>query len=147
MMRRIALLLALLFVAAAAWVRLAPEDAARLHVDPETAPDPDVGHGRSRYAEGPVYPVPPAEALAALDAIATAEPRTERIAGSPEDGRITWVQRSRLMGYPDYVTAEARAADGGAQVSILSRQRFGKGDMGVNAARVARWRDALAARF
>ena len=92
-----------------------------------TAADPDVTLPEgTRSAEG---------WLAALDAVAMAEPRVERLAGSPAEGRITWVQRSAVVGFPDYVTAEAAGADR----AIWSRSRYGRGDFGVNRARVKRW--------
>jgi uncharacterized protein (DUF1499 family) len=77
----------------------------------------------------------PADLLARLDAIALATPRTIRLAGSPADGRITWVTRSLLWGFPDYTTAEARP-DG---LYIHARLRFGRSDLGVNAARLQDW--------
>ena len=68
------------------------------------------------------------------------DPRTERVAGAPGEGRITWVQRTRLWGFPDYITADAQPAPGGGtRLEILSRLRFGREDMGVNRTRVTRW--------
>ena len=52
---------------------------------------------------------------------------------------MTWITRSRLFGFPDYTTAEVRS-DG---LYVWSRLRFGKGDMGVNAARLNGWALAL----
>jgi len=77
----------------------------------------------------------PAAALARLDAIAMASPRTRRLAGSPAEGRITWISRSRLWGFPDYTTAEATPG----RLVIHARQRFGSDDWGVNAARLQDW--------
>ena len=81
----------------------------------------------------------PANILAALDKIALASPRTNRLAGSQADGRITWVSRSLILGYPDYITAEAIQTSQGTRLDILSRQRYGNGDQGVNAARLTNW--------
>ena len=92
------------------------------------------------------------EVLAQLDAVAMATPRTTRIAGSPEEDRITWQVRSAFWGFPDYVTAEVeqRASIGttfsegpGVMLHIVSRQRFGSGDHGVNAARLTSWLSAF----
>ncbi len=77
--------------------------------------------------------------LARLDAIAMATPRTIRLAGSANEGRITWVTRSRVWGFPDYTTAEI----GPIGLTIFARLRFGGGDYGVNAARLRAWLDAL----
>ena len=78
-----------------------------------------------------------------LDAAALAEPRTTRIAGDPADGFATYVQRSALWGFPDIVSARAVADADGARLALWSRSRFGYSDLGVNAARVARWRAAV----
>ncbi len=135
-------ILVLLFLAGTAWVRLAPSDPARWHVDPAAA---ETGAGRfvvrpeGGDIAGPVLPMPPAEALAALDAVARATPRTQVLAGSVEEGRITYVTRSLLWGFPDYTTVEAVPVEGGARLVIFARLRFGESDMGVNAARVRGW--------
>ena len=52
-----------------------------------------------------------------------------------DQGRITWITRSLLWGFPDYTTAEVRA-DG---LYLFARLRFGGGDNGVNAARLRNW--------
>lgn len=144
---KIALIVILLLVAAGlAYVRLAPSDPAAWHVDPATATP---GPGRAVVLpEGgdrpsPVLPEPPAEALARLDAIAMATPRTERLAGSVEEGRITYVTRSKWIGFPDYTTVAAVPVEGGTALEIFARLRFGQSDLGVNAARVDRWLGAL----
>ncbi|WP_435259218.1 DUF1499 domain-containing protein [Thioclava sp. FR2] len=77
----------------------------------------------------------PADLLSRLDVIAGAAPRTERLAGSIEDGRITWITRSALWGFPDYTSAETRE-DG---LYVYARLRFGRDDFGVNAARLSDW--------
>lgn len=78
---------------------------------------------------------PPEALLAQLDQIARATPRTTVFAGDLASGRITWVTRSRLWGFPDYTTAERRA-DG---LYLSARLRFGQSDLGVNAARLTDW--------
>ena len=77
----------------------------------------------------------PKDLLARLDALAMATPRTQRLAGSVEEGRITWQTRSLLWGFPDYTTADVRA-DG---LYVHGRLRFGRSDLGVNAARLTDW--------
>ncbi len=84
-----------------------------------------------------LLPGTPAEVLARLDAIALATPRTRAIAAT--DTLTTWESRSKLMGFPDYVTVEVAAAPEGTRLDIFSRQRFGGGDGGVNAARLKAW--------
>ncbi|PJF10981.1 DUF1499 domain-containing protein [Pseudorhodobacter sp. MZDSW-24AT] len=81
----------------------------------------------------------PQELLVRLDKAAMATPRTMRLAGSEEEGRVTWVTRSAFWGFPDVTTAEVRE-DG---LYVLARLRFGREDMGVNAKRLRRWLAAL----
>ncbi len=124
--------------ALAAWVRLAPSDPARWHIDPARG----VSGANAQRAEAAV-PLPPAAALGALDAVAMAWPRTQRLAGSPAEGRITYITRTRLMGFPDYTTVAALPAGEGSRLVLFARARFGQSDLGVNAARVAAWLAAL----
>ncbi|RYI27344.1 MAG: DUF1499 domain-containing protein [Acetobacteraceae bacterium] len=120
------------------YVRLAPSDPARWHVGLAEGTLPGNAHvfcirPDNRY--GPIQGNPK-DLLARLDAIAMATPRTERLAGSAAEGRITWVTRSAVMGFPDYTTAEVLE---GPSLCIVGRQRFGSEDMGVNAARIGAW--------
>lgn len=116
------------------YVRLAPSDPSVWHVAPvaEGAPGEVVaaeGAASLRLqGDGPAL-------LARMDAVAMATPRTVRLAGSVEEGRITWITRSALWGFPDYTTAQV-TPDG---LTVYARLRFGRGDMGVNAARLRNW--------
>jgi hypothetical protein len=136
-----------------AWIRLAPVDVARWHMalptdtrvldaascaDGVTSIGPGAG-GRASCSLGDT----PQSVLSRLDAIALASPRTRRIAGSPDEGRITWETRSRIMGFPDYTTAQASVAGAATRLDVISRQRIGEGDMGVNAQRLKDWLSQL----
>jgi len=88
-----------------------------------------------------LVPGTPGEVLAKLDAIALAGPRTIKLAAT--DNLVSWESRSQFMGFPDYITAEVAAAPEGTKLDIFSRQRFGGGDMGVNAARLKAWLSQL----
>ena len=133
-------------VAAAAYVRLAPSDPARWH----TEPDPVAITDCTRLTTTPdgarvscLHDLDPAALLARLDSIALATPRTTRLAGSAESGRITWVTRSLLWGFPDYTTAQATLTPQGTRLDVHARLRFGRSDLGVNAARLGAWLGAL----
>ncbi len=136
-----------LFAAAAfaAYVRLAPSDPGRWHVPLDTATAPDCtvhpAEGSATYAC--LSQDPPETLLQRLDAIATATPRTTRLAGDPATGRITYITRSALWGFPDYTTAQATPTPQGTRLDLYARLRFGRGDMGVNAARLTDWSNAL----
>ncbi len=77
----------------------------------------------------------------AFDAVALSEPRTTRLAGAPAEGWTTYVQRSGLFGFPDYISVRVIEAEGGdgAMLAIYSRSRYGHSDLGVNAKRIRRW--------
>jgi hypothetical protein len=129
-----------------AYVRLAPTDVAQWNALPQIA---------ALEAVAPVDQVipltggaalhlsaekgAPAVLLGKLHTIAMATPRTTRLAGSLEEGRITWVTRSALWGFPDYTTAEVRP-DG---LYLYARLRFGREDFGVNAKRLSDWLSRL----
>lgn len=137
----VVVLLALIAVLAA--IRLAPNDPLTWHSDPLTATRTTPGGWLVRPSGGdaaaPDYATAPAVLLAALDRIALATPRTNRLAGSLAEGRITYITRSRLMGYPDFTTVAVATGPDGNQPVLFARQRFGDGDQGVNRARVEDW--------
>lgn len=129
-----------------AYIRLAPSDPAVWHISPVTAAA--VGQGSCLDAivtqtngarVACLSTDSPESFLSRLDAIALATPRTNRFAGTPQVGRITWITRTALMGYPDYTTAEVTLTPTGTRLDIHARQRFGAGDWGVNAARLSAW--------
>jgi len=130
-MKILATFLLVLILAGLAFIRLAPSDPARWHQMPESVTDRDLDGGAMRRVEGD---------LAALDAIIRDTPRTRVLAGSPDQGMITYVSRSRVFGFPDYTTVR----QSGDMLEIYGRLRFGKSDLGVNAARINGWLDRLA---
>ncbi len=133
-------LLALFVLSVVLWVRLAPSDPARWHVDPATAPDP----ATPNFARAErVVALPPHEVRARLDAIAAAEGAT--VLAEDASG-VTYLARTRRMRYPDYVSIRLDdAGDGTTRLQAFSRSRFGRSDMGVNAARLNRWLGKLGA--
>ncbi len=137
----------------AALLRLAPEDAAAWHQDPLTVQRQ--GNGNSVLVapaglaastvdeEAPVYPVPPEELMMALDAAALSRPRVRRLAGEPAALFATYVERSTVMAFPDYISVRVLPAEGGSTLAIYSRSRYGSNDWGVNRTRVSAWLEAL----
>ncbi|MCA8878475.1 MAG: DUF1499 domain-containing protein [Rhodobacteraceae bacterium] len=132
-----------------AWIRLAPGDPARWHVDPLSVETPvPVGHFLIRPvggdSQGPDFAMPPEELLAAFDNVARSQPRVTVLAGSVADGMITYVARSRWFGFPDYVSVRALPdGQGGSRLALFARQRFGRADMGVNRARTEAWLERM----
>lgn len=120
----------LVIVAVLAYVRLAPSDPARWHRMPENITNRDLEGGVMRQVTGD---------LATLDGIIRATPRTRVLAGEVGQGMVTYVTRSRVIGFPDYTTVRQDSE----ALEIFGRLRFGKSDLGVNAARVDGWLQRL----
>ena len=122
-------LIILLIIAGLAYIRFAPSDPEVWHVDPQVTADQDLAAGvRRRIPAGD-------DVLSELDRIILSTPRTELVAGSVDEGRITYVTRSQWMGFPDYTTVQ-QVED---QIELYARARFGQSDLGVNKARVEGW--------
>lgn len=131
-----------------AFVRLAPLDPAVWHVSLENVRRSGKPNDIRIRPEGgdiaaPVFAMTPELLAERIASIALGEPRTRLLAGSPAEGRMTFVQRSALWGFPDLVTVETLPAPGGATFRLWSRSRFGYSDLGVNRARAERWLQAL----
>jgi len=127
------IVIAAVFLGAQAWVRLAPGDPGRWHVDPGVAP--------KTFKNGLIHvQAGDGAAFARLDDVIRASARTRVLAGDISDGRITYVTRSLFWGFPDYTTVQL-GADG--QIIIYARARFGRSDLGVNQARVQAWLQRL----
>ena len=142
------ILVALLALALVLYIRLAPMTAERWHLDPATAarpatPNAHILRDDDGDAPAPILPAPPDAVAQALETVAGQEPRVTRLAGSAAEGHVTYVQRSRLIGYPDAISIRLTAEGDGTRVELFSRSRFGYSDGGVNAARVSRWMGAL----
>ncbi len=148
-MKILFLVLLIAFAGLLAYIRLAPSPVARWHVDlagPELRSGPGSALVRvGSDIESPVFSETADSLLMRLDAIARATPRTHVLAGGLQDGKITYITRSKLWGFPDYTTVKAVPVDGGPQAVIYGRLRFGQSDHGVNRARILGWLKQLAA--
>jgi uncharacterized protein (DUF1499 family) len=91
----------------------------------------------------PIVPLPPEEVLRLVQEVLAEEPRLALVAADAGKGTLRYVQRSRLMRFPDTINVKVVATDGGSAVLIYSRSQLGRGDMGVNLARVERWVDLI----
>ena len=122
-----------LVVLVGAYIRLAPSYPALWHVAPVGDADRDLKGGVIRVVEtGP-------DGLANLDSIARATHRTSVLAGSVDEGMITYITRTKVIGFPDYTTAQ----QDGDILRVHARLRFGRSDFGVNRDRVDEWLAAL----
>lgn len=125
--------LALAFAIFAIWVRVAPTDASQWHADPVTAPDT----GRPNMARVDRVVAGTPEAVSQAIATRAEAEGAERLAGDALFG--TWMVRTALMRYPDYVSIRLLPEGDSTRVQAFSRSRFGYSDRGVNRARLRRW--------
>lgn len=146
--RTMGLFLAVVIIAClglTALIRLAPSDPALWHRDPREAMPAGLPRNELRRMPGGAFLILSSDPetanglLASLDHIALATPRTSRLAGSLQEGRVTWITRGALWGFPDYTTAQVHP-DG---LYVHARLRFGRSDLGVNAARLESWLSRL----
>lgn len=79
--------------------------------------------------------VPPTTAFAQVRRLAESMGWTI-IAAVPDEGRIEAIAQTRWFGFEDDIVLRIRADGDGARVDIRSKARIGRGDRGVNAARV-----------
>jgi uncharacterized protein (DUF1499 family) len=92
-------------------------------------------------------PLDPPAALTLVEAVASGMPRWTITRRDPQAGELEAVATSQLFGFQDDVILRVRPdASGGSRVDMRSKSRDGKGDRGVNAARIRAFETALASR-
>lgn len=90
--------------------------------------------------EAPVFARPAQEMFSVVESAVAHEPDLQKTGSDEARGTLRFVQRSRLMRYPDTINVKVMALpDGGSTVLIYSRSQLGRGDLGVNRARIERW--------
>ncbi|GHE05326.1 hypothetical protein U879_02855 [Defluviimonas sp. 20V17] len=134
---------------AALWVRLAPNPATDWAVNPLVAGHPGMENGYLIRPENgdqaaPIYPVSAPDLARRIDAIARSWPRTRLLAGSPAQGEMTYITRSRIWGFPDFTSIKVLPEGTNSTFAAFARARFGKSDFGVNRTRLKAWLNALA---
>ncbi len=96
--------------------------------------------------EPPVYRLEPSALLARLREIVRADANTAELSCGTDCGeRARFIQYTRLMHYPDTIDIAVFPTTGGSTFAIYSRSLVGRGDFGVNRARIERWLAALGA--
>lgn len=106
-----------------------PHDA--LAAPPEFRPPPDIF---TRY-----YSVPPDRLYAAVRQAALAQPRTFLLAAFDDRRQLHFVQRSRLLNFPDIVTVQVTPE---SRLIMWSRSSYGYYDFNVNLKRLELWQAA-----
>jgi len=149
-MLKILIALLLASAAAAIYVRLAPSDPKIWHIDPLKAKLPNRPNAFLMLPDSAKNPSQvfdkDAKTLAlAFDSLALSKPHVQRLAGDPADLFTTYIARTPLMRFPDYISVRAvDLGNGRAALAIFSRARFGYSDRGVNRKRILAWLAALA---
>ncbi|SFH22132.1 Protein of unknown function [Palleronia marisminoris] len=126
----IAIVTALAALGVAIWVRNISVPVARYHERFEVLQE-------DRLSQGGFVAVRPTddEGFARLVEVIATSPRTTSLAGRVEEGHVSFVTRTRVMGFPD-VTNVTRTERG---LAIRGHLVVGKGDMGVNRRRIEGW--------
>jgi Protein of unknown function (DUF1499) len=97
--------------------------------------------------EAPVFDVPVQQLQVAWDGMLAEQPRLQILRRDVTNIQIDYVQRSRLLRFPDLITVRfVPIDDAHSTLAIYSRSVWGKGDMGVNRTRVEEWLARLKAR-
>ena len=130
-------------------MRSVDDDPAVWHVDPASAsrtgrpndylvaPEGATTAQPDRISD--IYAVPPKELLFLFDSVARPARNTGVVAGSVAELHITYVQRSSVLGFPDYISVKAVPAENGSALIVWSRSRYGYSDLGVNKKRIDAW--------
>ncbi len=92
----------------------------------------------------PLFAVSAPELEKAFAKVIASEPRVEQVAS--DDGGLTqrYVQRTKIMRFPDTIVVRfIDLGDGRSTIALYSRSQLGESDFGVNHARIERWLEKL----
>ena len=92
----------------------------------------------------PVFAVSAKELRLAFSKVIASEDRVVAVEAIDQDASERYIQRSRLMGFPDTIVVRFFERPGGqSTVALYSRSQLGRSDLGVNRARIERWLEKL----
>ncbi len=104
---------------------------------------PDVCHARSDL-EPPVFAVSASDLRLAFAKVIASEPRVTLVDVDETIPTERYIQRSKLMRFPDTIVVRYFDRPGGrSTLALYSRSQLGRGDLGVNRARIERWLEKL----
>lgn len=132
-------------VSGLAYIRLAPDNVAQWHVDPQTVkrgtkPNQFLMRAGDGDVDSAFFATEAVELAREFDEYALSQPRVIRLAGAPDDLWVTYVQRSKWFGFPDYISVRVMPHQNGkSALAIYARARYGGSDLGVNEARITNW--------
>tara|TARA_R110002124_G_scaffold99650_6_gene245808 strand:- start:830 stop:1279 length:450 start_codon:yes stop_codon:yes gene_type:complete len=143
MMTAILILLGLVAVGTTA-VRVWPVDSRTYVIDAFDVRQPKSPNFYISTDEEGQFSLPAMDVALQIQAMVKEMPRTNMLFISDDKLSQTYVSRTLLMGYPDYISVSIRAVSpNSTTIKIFSRSRFGKSDLGVNQRRVHQWLRAL----
>ena len=126
------------------YVRLAPNKTDHWHQDPETVKSTGRPNDfRLAGSASVTFDIKQSNLSQIIMDYAAQQDRTELLVNTDDGQLMTFVQRSKLISYPDYITFKVTPKGDGANVSVFSRSRFGYRDFGVNKLRVETWIDGI----
>ena len=135
-MKWVLIILGLAMVAAIianVYMRSVVHDPARWHIDPASVSVDDI-QSRNQFLATHTYAVSPSELSIAVEEALGGE----LLAGDLSQGWATYVIRTRLIGFPDYVSVRVSGTSTRSSVTLFSRSRFGYSDLGANRSRIER---------
>jgi len=92
----------------------------------------------------PVFALSAPELARVFAKVIASEPTVEQVA--LDDGGLTqrYVQRTKIMRFPDTIVVRfIDLGDGRSTIALYSRSQLGESDFGVNRARIERWLEKL----
>ena len=122
--------------------RFIPADSEPYHEDP-ALPEHQRSEVRLIGREAPRFTADAETGLTEFSRIARRDWRVGLVEGSVDEGMMTFVARSTVFGFRDFITVKATDEAGGSKLSIFARPRFDVYDWGVNKKRLDRWLSEL----
>ena len=126
--------------------RFIPVDTEPFHEDP-ALPEKQRSEVRLIGREAPRFEADADIVLTEFSRIARRDWRVGLVEGSVDEGMMTFVARSTVFGFRDFITVKATDEAGGSKLAIYARPRFNVYDWGVNQKRLDRWLSKLEEAF
>jgi uncharacterized protein (DUF1499 family) len=119
----------------------------RLPASPNAALAAPPGVTTERHEPTALRDIAPDAAWGVLRALGEGRPRVWVLGEFAALRQIHWVERSGLMNFPDIIVGQVVTLPGGTGYWLYSRSLIGYSDLGVNAKRIAAWREDLERRL
>ncbi len=126
------------------YVRFAPHNIEHWHQDPETVKSTGRPNDYRLAGDASVnINLKQAKISQMIMDYAGQQERIELLANTDDGQLLTFIQRSKLIAYPDYLTIKIEPNGDRSKLSFFSRSRFGYRDFGVNKLRINSWVDGI----